>query len=272
VLIVAVEFLALVGFAYWIFTGGPSTTGRLTALLISAVAALAAYDGARLAIREQDRAYNGRVTMGVVVGKMSSTGAAKSRRSPWRYRRGLGIGPDGFGFHDELGRLILTGSVNAWIIEYRYDCDRPRGCWGRDFVPEPLWRRLHVDQTVNVRRGSRETGAGRLDENPMWGAAIVDLAFAAVLLLAAGVISGRLTAPRRRVYLTAPAVVTAVEPVKYRDVTRWRIRFAYFDPHGAAQESADEVVTAEWKPGDDCLAVFQPERPDIATFRPARVA
>jgi hypothetical protein len=65
-----------------------------------------------------------------------------------------------------------------------------------------------------------------------------------------------------------PAVVTAVEPVTYRDAKRWRIRFVYFDPHGTAQESADEVVTAGWKPGDGCVAVFRPERPDIATFRP----
>jgi hypothetical protein len=27
-----------------------------------------------------------------------------------------------------------------------------------------------------------------------------------------------------------------------------------------------------WKPGDDCMAVFRPERPDIATFRPRPAA
>jgi hypothetical protein len=46
---------------------------------------------------------------------------------------------------------------------------------------------------------------------------------------------------------------------------------AYFDPHGAAQESVDEVAT-EWKPGDGCVALFRPERPDIATFRPRPAA
>jgi hypothetical protein len=46
------------------------------------------------------------------------------------------------------------------------------------------------------------------------------------------------------------------------------VRFAYFDSHGTAQESADEVATAGWKPGDGCVAVFRPELPDIATCRP----
>ena len=61
---------------------------------------------------------------------------------------------------------------------------------------------------------------------------------------------------RRREWITAPAVVLRVEPVKYVDSTRWRIHFAYFDPDGQPQESADEVVTDAWKPGDDCIAVF----------------
>jgi len=59
-----------------------------------------------------------------------------------------------------------------------------------------------------------------------------------------------------------------VEPVTYRDAVRWRIRFAYFDPQGVAQESADEVLTDGWKPGDACVAVFQPNQPDLATMKP----
>jgi hypothetical protein len=206
--------------------------------------------------------------MGIVGGKASSKGAEGSRRirSPrWRSRQ-LMITADGFKFHDVLARLVLTGSPNAWVIEYWYACESPFGCSGRDFVPEALWRRLRAGQTVNVRRANGQAHSGRLDENPQWGSAIVDLAFASVLLLAAGVVSG-LAVPHRRGYLVAQAVVTAVEPVTYRDVIRWRIRFAYCDPQGAAQESADEVLTATWKPGDECLAVFRPERPDIATFR-----
>ena len=174
--------------------------------------------------------------------------------------------------HDEIAPIILAGSLNAWVIEYRYACDAPYRCLGRDFVPEALWRRLHVDQNVNVRQARTESRSARLDENPQQATATVDLSIAAVLLLVAAVVSGRLTASRPRGYLTAPAVVTAVEPVPYREARRWRVRFAYFDPHGAPQESADEVVTAGWKPGDGCLAVFRPERPDIATFRPRPAA
>jgi hypothetical protein len=93
-----------------------------------------------------------------------------------------------------------------------------------------------------------------------------------VLLLVAGVVSGQLTAARPRGYLMAPAVVTAVELVTYRDAKRWRIRFAYFDSDGAPRESADEVGTAGWQPGDGCVAVFRPDRPDIATFQPRSAA
>ena len=101
---------------------------------------------------------------------------------------------------------------------------------------------------------------------------LVDLAIAGGLLLAALWHLGWRHARRRGGYITAPAVVVTVEPVEYSDITRWRIRFAYFDRQGRPQESAGEVLSATWKPGDDCLAVFPPERPDLASFRPPRVA
>jgi hypothetical protein len=110
--------------------------------------------------------------------------------------------------------------------------------------------------------------SSRLDGSSQWSTARVDVACAAALLLAAAGVAGRLT-PLRPRYLTAPAVVTAVESVKYRDLTRWRVRFAYFDPQGTPQESADEVVKNVWKPGDECVAVFPPEQPGLASFRPS---
>jgi len=63
--------------------------------------------------------------------------------------------------------------------------------------------------------------------------------------------------------------VTAVEPLKYGDETRWRIRFAYFDRHGQAQESADQVAQGSWKTGDSCVAVYPPDQPDLATLQSA---
>lgn len=71
----------------------------------------------------------------------------------------------------------------------------------------------------------------------MWRVAIAEMAFGGLFFLAASLLTGR-------------------------------IRFAYFDREGRPQESADEVVTNVWKPGDDCLAVFHRSRPDLATMRP----
>ena len=82
------------------------------------------------------------------------------------------------------------------------------------------------------------------------------------LLFVAGLLSGRLGTFRGRArWVTAPAVVLAVEPRPVRVRSR-------FDREGVAQESADEVGTRPWKVGDDCVAVFQPTRPDLATLQP----
>ena len=263
-----VSLVIFVAWAYWLYTGPSLTTRSAIALLIGMVAGFAAYDGMTLAIREYERTNEGVVISGVIVGKLSSTGADRSARIRAPRSRRSFAPADGFAIHDELARLILTGSINAWVIDYRYGCVRAQGCSGRDFVPEDLWRRLSVGQTVNVRRSRGDSSSSRLDENSQWGPAMVDLAFAAMMFLVAAGVAGRLTRQGPR-YLTAPAVVTAVEPVKYRDVTRWRVRFAYFDPHGEPQESADEVVKNVWKPGDECVAVFPPEHPALASFRPS---
>jgi hypothetical protein len=130
-----------------------------------------------------------------------------------------------------------------------------------------LWRRLYPGQTIEVRRPSNEIGFSRLDENPHGMKALLNLAIAVALFVAAGAVSGRLKRRGPR-YLTAPAVVTAIESLRSGDEPLWRIKFAYFDAKGAAYEGADEVVVATWKPGDEGLAVFPPDRPELATFRP----
>ncbi len=260
-----VVLFVFVACAYWIRTGR-SFTARGAAAVLSAFAAWAAYDGAMLAVREYDSAQYGRVQAGVVVNKLSSTGADGSERisSPRSRRSRRFIMTEGFTIHDVLARLILRGSTNVWAVEYRYTCERD-ACSARDFVPETLWRELRIGQTVNVRQSSG--GGSRLDENPPWHTAIVDVAIAAALLLAAGVVSGQLTMRLSRRYVTAPAVVTAIEPVQYRDAIRWRIRFSYVDPQGIGHEGEDEVLTDAWKPGDACLAVFPRDQPGLAGFR-----
>jgi hypothetical protein len=260
----------IVAWGYWMTSGSAPSSGSVKALLIGAVAALAMYDGVTLAVREYARAHDGRVSAGIVVGKSSSSSGDDSRKVRGRrwWHRGLIITTEGYRVHDVLGRLILTGSPSAWIIDYRYSCERAVGCRGRDFVPEALWHQLDAGDPIDVRRVNGEMDSSRLDENPQWGAAIVDLAVGGSLLLLAALVSGRLSASRRPRYLTVPAVVTAIEPLTEGGITRWRIRFTYFDQHGAAQEGVDRVATDEWKPGDDCLAVFPPGRSDLAGFRP----
>ena len=246
------------------------------AVLITLFAGHAAFDGATLAVREYAREQAGHVTMGVVVNKLSSTGAERFRQdsrtamAPFtsipRDRRLRPSRRDRPRHSDRLAER-LGDRVSRTPATHRTDAPAATSCRKRSGGGC-----TSIRTSTSVRRES-ETRSARLDENPQRATAAVQLSLAALLLLVAAVVSGRLTALRPRGYLTAPAVVTAVEPVTYRDdAKRWRVRFAYFDPHGAPQESADEVATAGWKPGDGCVAVFRPERPDVATFRPRPAA
>ena len=121
---------------------------------------------------------------------------------------------------------------------------------------------------MSVRRRVRDGQRGSTSTR-QWKLAAADVALGTGLLFVAGLLSGRLGTFRGRArWVTAPAVVLAVEPVRTGEDPRWRVRFAYFDREGVAQESADEVGTRPWKVGDDCVAVFQPTRPDLATLQP----
>jgi len=48
---------------------------------------------------------------------------------------------------------------------------------------------------------------------------------------------------------------------------RWKVKFGYFDANGNAQESVDEVTVLKVKTGDDCVAVYRPNSPDLATLQ-----
>ena len=268
------KLVAGVFIAYKITTRGKLTTSGMAAYVLAVIGVMACFDGFTLAYREENRARFGRVTSGVIVEKFSSSGAHGSRQigrlgGRDQARRRPIVTITGFHIHDVLARLITTGSPAAWVIVYRFPCDAPNGCYERDFVSEELWMRLRAGQPVNVRQAEGESWTGRLDEYPQWKLAAAEIALGAALLFAAGLLSGRISAKfRARRWVTAPAVVLAVEPVRTGEDPRWRIRFAYFDQEGVAQESADEVGTRPWKVGDDCVAVFQPTSPDLATLRP----
>ena len=267
--VIYLVFLGAAVLGYSIYSGRSPRLGVFGGLLLAAAATLAAYDGVTRARREYAATHEGRVTPGVVLAQIDPTKAkttwAPGRRRMWYDLETLTV--EGSRVHDVLGRLILTGSPRAWSIEYRYECERPRGCYGRDIVPYALWRRLLPGQRIDVRRPNGEIDSSRLDDNPQWARAMADLGIAAALLLAAAAVSGQLTRRQPR-YVMVPAVVTAVEPLRVGDEPTWRITFAYFDSKGVTQEAADEVVVARWQPGDEGLAVFPPGSPDLATFRP----
>ncbi len=259
--------------AYKLRVGTRFTARGIAAYGFMVAGILALFAGYDVAALEEARFRYGHVYPGHVIERLSSLGADGTRRIGTYGGRNQAVTRpvvtgSGFRFYDRLGRLIVTGSPLAWVVDYDFACDAPRPCSGRDFISEVQWRRLYQGASVNVRRADGETGTSRLDDNAQWPFALAHMTIGAILLITAGVFAGRIAPFRRPDWLVVPAVVTAVEPVTYKDATRLRVRFAYFDPKGDPQESADEVVTGAWKPGDDCQAVLRADNPGIATLRP----
>ena len=260
--------------AYQLSSKGRITGRGIVAFALAAGGVMAFLDGFTLVITEENRARYGRVSSGVVVEKFSSSGAQGTRRigrrggRDQRHTRPV-VTANGFAFYDPLARLIVTGSADAWAVDYRFRCAAGPACLDRDFVTREQWLPLRAGSTINVRQADSETVTSRIDGKPRWATAFADLGIGSLLLTAAGLTSGRLVLLRRRRWLTAPAVVTAVEPLKDGDETQWRIRFAYLDFRGQAQESADRVAQGSWKTGDSCLAVYRPDQPDLATLQAA---
>jgi hypothetical protein len=266
-----VPFAVMMGVLY-AFISRKRTAAEGAAFVLAIVAAFPLLDGGLLLAREYGRAYQGRVAPGVIVEKLSTTGEAGSRtigRSRrWRRSRRFPtvVTSDGFLFHDVLARAILTGSTDAWVVDYRYPCDSAGACHQREFVSRAFWSELQVGRTVNVRSAKDQADRGRLDENPMWSTALAKLGIGGTLGVVAGLVSGRLTR-RRRTYITVPAVVTAVHPVQAGGKVHWRVEFAYFAADGRACEGADEVYVPGVKAGDSCTAVYPSEQPDLGTLR-----
>jgi len=203
------------------------------AWLLVLAGAMVLVDGFALAVKEESRGSYGRVVNGVVT-----------------------------------RRLTVDGAWTTWVIEYRFPCrTRSGSCSGREIVSHELWDQLRAGASVRVRQADGEVVTGRLDDNPQGGNALIKVLFACVLFALACVASGRLRF-RGIGYKKAPAVVIAVQPVAAGRETRWRIKFAYFDAKGNAQESVDEVNDPSWKVNDDCIAVYRPQAPDMATLQP----
>lgn len=266
-------FYVLMG-AFYLLIGRKTSLGEGVGLVLAVAAAFPLLSGGLLLYREYGRSEEGRVSAGVVTGKLSSTGENGSRtigggqfsRARGRRRLPTVMTSNGFGFDDVLARVMRSGSPDAWFVEYRYPCDTFTGCWQREAVSHDMWSDLEVGQMVNVRTAKDQNDRGRLDANPQWGTALAKVAIGGTLGLLAGLVSGRL-APRRRRLVTVPAVVTSVEPMTAGRKVHWRVKYAYLTPDGAAFENADEVYVSGLRPGDNCLAVYPPDQPDAGTLR-----
>jgi hypothetical protein len=184
------KILTPVVVAYKLRGGSPFSLRGIASYCFAIAGVLALYAGFDLAVHEEWRMNNGHVSPGVIVEKLSSTSAEGTRpigtsggRNQVVTRPVVTI--KGFRLYDRLARVIVTGSQDAWVIEYRFNCGAPHPCVGRDFVSEDHWLRLRVGQMVSVRQGEGETQTSRLDDNPQWPFAAADLGIAAFLLLCA---------------------------------------------------------------------------------------
>jgi hypothetical protein len=258
--------------AFYVLLTGKSTGGHWGATVLGLIAAMPLLDGGFLLAREFAMSDRARVSAGVVFEKFSSTGEAgtktvgggrfsrmKRLQVPWLHTA------EGFRYHDVVARLVLTGTRAAWVVQYRYQCATPYGCFRNELVSRELWGRLAPGQPVNIRTVKGEDQSGRLDENPMWSTAYAHLGFGGTLAFAALLVSRRGKVRRRR-YVTVPAVVTAVETLTAGEDVRWRVRFAYFAADGTARESADEIYVPGLKVGDDCSATYPELDPDLGAL------
>ena len=220
-----VRLVAMVVVAYQLSSRGRITARGIVAFALAAGGVMAFVDGFMLGVTEESRARYGRVASGVVVEKFSSSGAQGTRRIGPRGGRDQQhtrpvVTAEGFAFYDSLARLIVTGSPAAWAVDYRFSCAGGRTCFERDFVTEEEWLPLRAGSTISVRQADWETTSSRIDGSPRWATACADVGIGSFLLFAAAMTSGRLVPFGRRRWMTAPAVVTAVERVTYRDGTR----------------------------------------------------
>jgi hypothetical protein len=195
--------------AYKLRLGTRFTVGGVTGYFVMCAGILAVLAGFEVGVAEENRFRYGRVYPGTVIEKFSSTTADGTRHiGTYGGRNQVDTQPvvtiTGFRLHDQLARLIVTGSPFAWVVDYRFACGAPRPCEGRDFLREDAWRQLSTGQAVNVRRAEGETGTSRLDDNPQWPFAAADFGVGVVLLLVAGYLTGHIARFRRPEQLDAP--------------------------------------------------------------------
>ena len=234
------------------------------------LAALPLWDGTVMLAREYGRWQHGLVTPAVLTGKVAADAEEKSPKPRYRNRyarRRLLIEflltSDGYRFDDYLARLLRTGTLNGWRVQYRYGCSTGF-CEQTDFVSREVWTDVRVGQSVNMRSATDIRDAGRLDQDRQWPTGLIKVGIGGALAIFASYLTGRLKG--RQKFVTVPAVVTSVEPVT-TDGGGWRIGFAYFSACGMACESASVVYVPGIKTGDNCMATYPAGQPVLGSLR-----
>jgi hypothetical protein len=239
-LVTLVKLAAFVVFAYYLTsTGRWPRVSNIVAFVLLMIAVVGFYEGFTLAVREEARLRYGQVIPGVITEMYRSDGHGRTYATTGHEGPSAGVGT--YLLTEPLARWLAYGSPRTLLVDYRYPCSVGRGvCFGRDYVGPDVWPALSAGKSINVRQNGTEGSTARLDENPQMRFAVAQLGVSAVFLFAAGVVSRRIRLlPARRKYLTTDGSITAVESVQYRDATRWKVRYAYFDDKGTAQECAD---------------------------------
>ncbi len=235
-------------------------------LALGAISAFTA--GFYLAVEEDALGRYGRVVPGTITNRYSTTGEQGTPTIGRGYRAFIRTSNENE-FYDMLARLVATGSAHMWVVDYRYPCEAPRPCWERSVVSHQRWAQLRAGQTLNIRYVTGTFGGARLEDQPLWAAAIARMAIGVILAAAAALAWGTGPAFRRVRTLTTLAVVTEVEPVRYRGGSRWRVKFSYLDRDGTQHEASDEFASPAWKPGDTAVAMYEPGNPKAAGLRPS---
>ncbi len=250
----------------YLYKTGRLTARNLAALGLAVSGAPALYDGFRLAVYEDYRDRYGVVTPGIVIRRLSSNGVDGSTSIGRRYGSTIKT-LEQHKLHQILARRIVTGSAATWGIDYAYSNGGGQRSFGRDFISLERWDTLQRGQPVNVRYVPDRIGSSTIDGEGNWAQALAQMAIGIALLFMAALTAGYFTRTRRPRYVSVPAIVTAVEPVKYRDVERWHVRFMYRDGHGHKHEVGDEFIDRVWNEGDEGVAVYDSAHPEVASLQ-----
>ena len=181
------SLVMLFGFVVWAYNRalGRVQTSRGAAVFSLAIAGVTALTGGFFeAAREDARARYGVVTTGAIIEKLSSMGEEATRTF------GPGVSKtvrtiEGYALQEMIARWLVTGSSSAWVVDYRFPCERPTPCQGREFVAHDRWALARRGDRVDIRWVPNGFGGARFAERSRWAQALIEMSVGGVLLFAA---------------------------------------------------------------------------------------